>query len=62
MSTLLMTGVPAVAPTALTQDGHLGLGEAIVFGVVALVMCFLATIYPARQAARLVPAEALRYE
>ena len=37
MSTLLMTGVPAVAPTALTQDGHLGLGEAIVFGVVALV-------------------------
>ena len=37
MSTLLMTGAPAVAPTALTQDGHLGLGEAIVFGVVALV-------------------------
>ena len=35
MSTLLMTGAPAVAPTALTQDGHLGLGEAIVFGVVA---------------------------
>ena len=37
MSTLLMTGAPAIAPTALTQDGHLGLGEAIVFGVVALV-------------------------
>jgi lipoprotein-releasing system permease protein len=31
-------------------------------GVSALTLCFLATIYPARQAARLVPAEALRYE
>jgi len=37
MSTLLMTGASAAAPAALTQDGHLGLGEAIVFGVVALV-------------------------
>ena len=37
MSTLLMTGASALAPAALTQDGHLGLGEAIVFGVVALV-------------------------
>ena len=36
MSTLLMTGA-AAAPAALTQDGHLGLGEAIIFGVVALV-------------------------
>ena len=31
-------------------------------GVSALVLCFLATIYPARQAAGLQPAEALRYE
>lgn len=33
-----------------------------VIGAVSMLMCFLATIYPARQAARLVPAEALRYE
>ncbi len=31
-------------------------------GVSAMVLCFLATIYPARQAASLQPAEALRYE
>ena len=31
-------------------------------GLAALALCFLATIYPARQAARLKPAEALRYE
>jgi lipoprotein-releasing system permease protein len=28
----------------------------------AVVVCLLATIYPARQAGRLDPAEALRYE
>lgn len=36
--------------------------DTVLIGVVALIMCFLATVYPARQAARLVPAEALRYE
>ncbi|MFW6323710.1 MAG: FtsX-like permease family protein, partial [Desulfovibrionales bacterium] len=30
--------------------------------VAALLLCFLATIYPARQASSLQPAEALRYE
>jgi lipoprotein-releasing system permease protein len=29
---------------------------------IAIVICFLATIYPSRQAARLDPAQALRYE
>jgi lipoprotein-releasing system permease protein len=28
----------------------------------ALAICFIATIYPSRQAARLDPAQALRYE
>jgi lipoprotein-releasing system permease protein len=31
-------------------------------GLAALVLCFAATIYPARQAARVHPAEVLRYE
>jgi len=31
-------------------------------GVTALALCFLATLYPARQAARLEPAEALRHD
>jgi len=30
--------------------------------VVAILICFVATIYPSRQAARLDPAQALRYE
>jgi len=29
---------------------------------VAILVCFIATIYPSRQAARLDPAQALRYE
>ena len=33
-----------------------------VIGAVSMLMCYLATIYPARKASGLVPAEALRYE
>lgn len=34
----------------------------IIICTVSMLMCFLATIYPARQASKLVPADALRYE
>ena len=36
--------------------------DLLAIGVSALGLCFLATIYPARQASKLMPAEALRYE
>ncbi len=36
--------------------------DTLLVGACAMLLCFLATIYPARQAARLEPAEALRYE
>ena len=33
-----------------------------IIGIAAFMLCFLATLYPARQAAALEPAQALRYE
>ncbi|HEU6436326.1 MAG TPA: lipoprotein-releasing ABC transporter permease subunit [Nitratidesulfovibrio sp.] len=36
--------------------------DMLAIGASAMVLCFVATIYPARQAASLEPAEALRYE
>jgi len=36
--------------------------DIVIVAAVALAMAFLATIYPARRAARTAPAEALRYE
>lgn len=36
--------------------------DVLTVGISAMLLCFLATIYPARQAAGLEPAEALRYE
>lgn len=38
------------------------LSDVFIVGASAMLLCFLATLYPARQAARLEPAEALRYE
>jgi lipoprotein-releasing system permease protein len=36
--------------------------DLILIGVAALALCYLATLYPARRASSLNPAEALRYE
>ncbi|MCQ2444368.1 MAG: lipoprotein-releasing ABC transporter permease subunit [Mailhella sp.] len=36
--------------------------DLLAIGAVSMLLCFLATIYPARKAASLIPAEALRYE
>jgi lipoprotein-releasing system permease protein len=41
---------------------HLHAADVVSVAVVAVVICFVATIYPARQAARLLPVEAIRYE
>ncbi len=38
------------------------LSDVLIIGGAAMLLCFLATLYPARQASRLKPAEALRYE
>lgn len=46
--------------TGLPTD--LSAQDITIVAIVALVMAFLATIYPARRAARTAPAEALRYE
>ncbi len=36
--------------------------DMLAIGASSMLLCFVATIYPARQAASLEPAEALRYE
>ena len=40
----------------------LRIGDILIINLVALLLCFLAAIYPARCAAKLLPAEALRHE
>ena len=37
-------------------------GDVLIIGASAMLLCFLATLYPARKAAALEPAEAMRYE
>lgn len=53
-------------PADVYQIDHLPFrllpGDAAIVVVGAVIVCFLATIHPARQAARVDPAEALRYE
>ena len=41
---------------------RLELLDFVVVVTAAIVICFLATIYPSRQAAKLDPAQALRYQ
>jgi lipoprotein-releasing system permease protein len=49
-------GDPGRVPTELKAD------DVTIIALIALLMAFLATIYPAWRAARTAPAEALRYE
>jgi lipoprotein-releasing system permease protein len=53
-------------PMDVYQIAHipftLELGDFLVVIVAAILICFVATIYPSRQAARLDPAQALRYQ
>jgi lipoprotein-releasing system permease protein len=44
-----------------TLPVRLQLLDVVIIAVSALFICFLATLYPARQAARLDPVEAIRY-
>jgi lipoprotein-releasing system permease protein len=41
---------------------HVVTADVIVISVTALIISFLATLYPSWQASRLLPSEALRYE
>lgn len=53
-------------PPGIYTTDHLpvliSLQDNVLVAVSSMFMCFLATIYPARQAAKLLPTEALRYE
>jgi lipoprotein-releasing system permease protein len=60
-----LSGVVMLPPDVYYITGlptELQAGDVAVIAAVALVMAFLATIYPALRAAHTAPAEALRYE
>jgi lipoprotein-releasing system permease protein len=44
-----------------TLPVHLEILDIVVIAAAAIVICFLATLYPARQASKLNPVEAIRY-
>ncbi len=63
----LLTRYPIIALpkdiyTISTLPVHIEASDVIIICVVALTICFLATLYPSLRAARLEPVEALRYE
>jgi lipoprotein-releasing system permease protein len=54
--------LPSEVYSLSTIPFHPHAGETLLIALSAFVICLLATLYPARTAARLRPAEALRYE
>lgn len=58
-------GFKAIAPEIYhigQLPSELQWGDVALTAIVALVLCLLATLYPSRRAARVAPADALRYE
>lgn len=54
--------LPTEIYTISTLPVHIETSDVVIICVVALTICFLATLYPSLRAARLEPVEALRYE
>jgi lipoprotein-releasing system permease protein len=54
--------VPADVYMVSHMPLKVGAADVLLVATMALIICFVATIYPSRQAARLDPAQALRYE
>ena len=54
--------LPTEIYTISTLPVSIEVSDVVIICVVALTICFLATLYPSLRAARLEPVEALRYE